>query len=250
MAVSLKFVEDLELLALDQDNLNILRATLQYPAHPSIKSAKLAHDIIFIVDANNCKDSNEGTPDVIWYVWSLILEISKCIPPDHPWQDSLLQAIGHLRGQDGTVPGMGTGRWEELPYLSMRIRELWNDPTNEMVDEVEEGEFTRWKNQNSFVARLTSPFFDPGYAFPLWQLRIALEEPPINGTGQECRLSNQTAFKTGSLCRDIPHFSMDRWNFWKRRLAEISADAGNLDLEPAIVTRISDTIKIMEEIST
>ncbi|KAF2965658.1 hypothetical protein GQX73_g7920 [Xylaria multiplex] len=267
MAVSLQFVKDGKLSALDRYNLKVLSATLRYPTNAGIKSTKLAEDIKFIVNANNAK---EGTSDILLYVWSLILEISKCIPPDHPWQDSLLQAIGYLGRQDGTVPGMVAGRWEDLPYLSIRIRELWDDPTEEGEEGVEEGEFTRWKNQNSFVARLTSAFFDPGSTFPIWQLRTALEEPPTNGPAEECRLwvacewvircsriihknmdsglSDDAAFSTGSLCRDVPHFSIDRWNFWKKRFAEISVDAKKLDVGPAVVARMSKTMEIMEGI--
>ncbi|KAI1361702.1 hypothetical protein F5Y08DRAFT_342345 [Xylaria arbuscula] len=268
MDVILQFIEDGELSELDRANLNMLRATLQYPADVTIKCIKLAQDINFIVNANNQKDRKDRPVDVLFYLWSLIIEISSCIPPDHPWQDSLLQAIDYLHRQDGTVPGLGANRWKELPYLSLRIRELWIDPTVEVEGDLEESKLTRWKNQNSFVARPIGAFFNPGPTFPIWQLRLALEEPPINGPGLECRLwvacewiircsriiykcmdaglSNHTAFQTGSLCHEVPHFSIERWNFWKKRLTEIPADSTNLNLDLAIVTRISHTIEIME----
>ncbi|KAJ8125599.1 hypothetical protein O1611_g8039 [Lasiodiplodia mahajangana] len=267
MDVSLQYVEDNDLIPEDQAMFKILKATLEYTAATEIKSAKLAQDINFIVAAEN---RDGGTPGVLDYIWDLILNISQCIPPDHPWQDCLLQAIGHLRQQDGTVPAMGVCLWKELPDLPMTIREHWIDPVGNKEDECNVGEFARWQNQNSFVARLTSASLTTGQRFPIWQLRAALEEPPTRGRAQECRLwvacewiircdgfiyqcmnsgwSDEQSFQTGSLCDGFPHFSINRWNFWKKRFAEMSADAENLGLENAIVARISDAIRTMEAI--
>ncbi|KAI0100921.1 hypothetical protein GGR51DRAFT_563801 [Nemania sp. FL0031] len=260
--VSLQFVEGSGLPPADRAIFNILKASLEYTASTEIKSAKLAQDINFIVSAENRDD---GIPHILHYIWSLILEISQCIPSEHPWQDSLLQAIAGLRQQDGIVPGTTVSPWKELPYLQLVIREHWIGPMENTEDE-----FARWQNLNSFVARLTSSSSTPGPSLPIWQLREALEEPPTKGLAQECRLwvacewiircsgiiyrhmnlrrRDKRALGTGSLCRGVRHFRIDRWNFWKKRLAEITADAENLELGNAILERISHAIRTMEAV--
>ncbi|KAI0006249.1 hypothetical protein F4779DRAFT_597146 [Xylariaceae sp. FL0662B] len=250
---------------------NLLKATLQYPtANPRLTAAKLADDINFICQA---EDRPGGIPNVILWVWSEVIDLATCIPPDHPWQDALVQAVENLRQREGAVPG-GPLLWEHLPDLALRMRESWDDPAATNI-EVEKREYDQWKYLNSFAARLTTPSFFPWFAFPIWQLRTALEEPPVKGAIQECRVwvacewiircgkvildemrlslsegnESGNALLTGSLCGDdISQLGDERWDFWKKRLGEIAADAENLKLESAIVERISDTLKIMDAV--
>ncbi|KAI1196933.1 hypothetical protein F5X97DRAFT_325026 [Nemania serpens] len=159
------------------------------------------------------------------------------------------------------------------------MRELWNVPAEGsqwLVDaEVDEAlvgdDLIRWKNQNSFVARLTITSFCPGLVFRISQLKAVLEEPAAQGPIQECRLwvacewiircadviyqamitekNPDVAFNTGSLCgNDIPHFGIDRWEFWKKRFGEISEGAKDLKLDITIDERIPNTIKSMGEV--
>ena len=79
---------------------NVLKATLQFPAKQQAKSAKLAEDFIFF-----CR-SQEGSPsidEILWEVWAVVIDIAQCIPPEHPWQSSLVQSLESLRERDDTI---------------------------------------------------------------------------------------------------------------------------------------------------
>ncbi|KAI0890660.1 uncharacterized protein GGS22DRAFT_184007 [Annulohypoxylon maeteangense] len=269
MEVGLKKFEETEIFDFGRPIYNALKSTLQHPAEPKVIGAKLAKDITSI-----CEAGIENVADVIPYVWTVIIQMSRHVSPDHPWQDCLVQAVDNLRQQEGAVPGMKGGLWKDLPYLSLRMRELWNDPTEINDEEFSEeliDDFVQWKNQNSFAARLTGPSFAPWMTFPIWQLRDALEQQPAKGPLQECRVwvacewilrraelifevmtsgdGPDDALKTGPLCGEgIPQLSIERWDFWKKRLGEIAADAENLKLERPILGRISDTIERMEAV--
>ncbi|KAI1497566.1 hypothetical protein F5X99DRAFT_396471 [Biscogniauxia marginata] len=268
MEVDLQGLDNLDFPDFMRAIFNILRATLQYPAdNTKLTAAKLAEDIKFVCQA---EDRSGGIGGVILFTWMVVIEISQYVPPNHPWQDCLVQAVENLHQQEDAVPGERVCLWKELPDLSLAMRELWLDLA-EGDEESTKGDFARWKNQNSFAARLTSESYGPWLNFPIWQLRTALEEPPARGPAQECRVwvacewilrcaepiyddmreggRPDRARGTGSLCGgDIPDLGLERWEFWKKRFREIAADAENLKLESAIVERISDTLKRMDAV--
>ncbi|KAI1118585.1 hypothetical protein F5Y14DRAFT_462542 [Nemania sp. NC0429] len=278
MEVDLDGVLEGTTLASYQAVLNMLKATLEYPAdNTDLKATKLAEDIQFM-----CRQAHancDGDGGVLLYIWWIVIAISQYIPPGHPWQECLIEAVGNLRQLEGPVPGMPAHLWRDLPYLLFRLQQLWIDPVEGdewLADDIEldealiSNDFVRWKNQNSFAARLTSASFHPGLIFPIGQLRTALEAPTAKGPIQECRLwvacewiihcagviyndmvteqNPDSAFKTGSLCRPgMPHFGTERWEFWKKRFGEISKDAKNLKLGNSMVERISAAVEIMNE---
>jgi hypothetical protein len=152
VAVSLKFVEDLDLTALERPIFNVLKATLHYPADAHNKGRKLADDIDFFNRV--AKPGNE-----LCDVWVVLLDIVCCIPPEHSWQESLLQCLDNLRQREGPVEGYyfpnaevrdddcpspfraSAGSlirpdpvlecwqvtlWKNLPDFSSCVREKWN----------------------------------------------------------------------------------------------------------------------------
>jgi hypothetical protein len=145
------------------------------------------------------------------------------------------------------------------------------DPTTDPDAKPSQKEIDKWINLNSFATRLTSKDFAPWLQFPIWELRIALEAPPLKGATMNCRLyvasewiircgdvvildmcSNEKlkeslalALQTGPLCLDTPPLSMKRWGFWKRRFLEICANRKTLELDDAISGRIIDTLYSM-----
>ena len=84
----------------ERPSFDVLKATLQYPAPPDAKAAKLADDIRFI-----CRSHDDGRvvgPDLM-DVWFTVIDVASCVPPDHPWQISLARAVDTLRGLGDTV---------------------------------------------------------------------------------------------------------------------------------------------------
>ncbi|KAI1816410.1 hypothetical protein GGS20DRAFT_583516 [Poronia punctata] len=248
----------------------ILMATLRYEADTDLKAAKLADDIKFFFRVENRKN---GGCDLM-ELWSLVLEMAQHIPSDHPWQDSLAQGLHLVRHEKSVLPGCDPAVWEDLPYLDLRMRELWNeDPSDGNIEEeIRKGEFSEWKNLNSFAARFTNPSYLSFILLGHWQIRLGLESTPTKGAAQECRLwvacewflrsaeiiyqeyvctveDPSPAYSTGPLCdEDIPQFGPARWNFWKKRLAELSAQAEELKLGSSIVERMSKAIEKMEAV--
>ncbi|KAI0105630.1 hypothetical protein F4776DRAFT_474283 [Hypoxylon sp. NC0597] len=251
---------------------NVLKATLQYPGNQQAKIEKLTNDIIFF-----CKSSSYGS-GILWNVWSVVIEIILYIPPDHPWQECFIQCLSSLRQRDDTIssydqPSQTDLPWADLPNLSYCMREKWLDPTDD--DEALDEEVAKWKNLNSFVARVTATGFAPWLTFPFWQLRTALEEPPVKGLAMNCRLwvacewvihcagiiseeMNSIKDLDESLARSLSGGSLydgkellgtERWEFWKRRFSEINADAGKLGLDTAVTKKVVDALKKMDEIT-
>jgi hypothetical protein len=139
-------------------------------------------------------------------------------------------------------------------------------PSEELVEE-----FRRWKNLNSFLARLAGNGIIHVPIFAYWEFRYDLESPSVKGTRMDCRVwcasewmihcadglfermnlkekpseDGARAFSTGPLAKHIPVWSMERWEFWKMRFAEIATEAGSLGLDSAMTVRISDALKSM-----
>ena len=100
MEVSLQSVEDTNLIDPERAIFNVLKATLRYPANPQAKVIKIADDINFF-----CISLEEGTDigEILWEIWSVVIDIVCCIPPGHSWQDCLVLSLDSLRQRDGAI---------------------------------------------------------------------------------------------------------------------------------------------------
>ena len=56
------------------------------------------------------------------------------------------------------------------------------------------------------------------------------------------------AIDTGPLCRDLPPWSVDRWNFWKTRFREIADNGEALGLSILVRGRAAESAKRMQRI--
>lgn len=130
-----------------------------------------------------------------------------------------------------------------------------------------------WKNQNSFVARLTTQEFCPWVDFSICAIRGALEEKPVEEPARQMRLwvacewiircsevirhflavaerQEDPMLAIGELCpKDMQQLSLERWEFWKKRLQELSTDAEKLELNEENAERMSEALKKMETVS-
>lgn len=102
MDVNLQSLENIDFSHSERAIFNILKATLQYPANPQAKGAKLANDITFFFKSPEEDDCIEN---ILWEVWAVIIDIACCIPSGHLWQESLVQSLNSLRQRDGFIRG-------------------------------------------------------------------------------------------------------------------------------------------------
>lgn len=138
------------------------------------------------------------------------------------------------------------------------------DPWGEELTENDLQDFEEWKNQNSFTARISTAAWRPSLYLAIWELREGLEKPPVRGKIQETRIwvacewllrcgelifdfimidrpQKDTALNTGSLCGpEFPQSGIQRWEFWKKRLQELSNEAESLHVDGSIVERMSE----------
>lgn len=113
MKVSLEV--DADESALRQAILNVLKATLEYPANPDIKAKKLTLDIIFFCTAV------EDNAIPFWEIWPVVLTIASRIPPGHEWQTRLSLSLENLRNPESFISGDDTTPHEQKSKLNVII---------------------------------------------------------------------------------------------------------------------------------
>ncbi|KAJ5240089.1 hypothetical protein N7468_004708 [Penicillium chermesinum] len=137
-----------------------------------------------------------------------------------------------------------TSLWKDFPLLGPVMRESWQPPTTTHgAPDPDAAE--KWINLNSFAARLRSLGYTHWHNFPVWELRAALEEEIqdqdvlafrlavaeqwivhagqaiyIHVTMEPAEEESRT-MKPGPLYEGKAKLDLERWGFWKNRLAEL-----------------------------
>ncbi|KAJ3529072.1 hypothetical protein NM208_g9922 [Fusarium decemcellulare] len=249
--------------------LNVFLATLEYPADIKSKSLKLVQDIDFFSETQGPPDEPDIVSGPPWYLWWMILDLAACVPPDHEWQDCLVQVLEILdqRDEKEQEEKKETGWSEYFSYLSMAVTEQHDRYYS--LGSGNASSVAQWKNFTSFIARTST------HSTWRWRsiihLREALEEPPVKGPDMECRLwvvtewiircagdifeemnhsgeikdSTAWLYEIGPNCDAKRVLSLERWKFWKKRLSELAADAEELELGSTITTRITKALEAM-----
>ncbi|KAM5376400.1 hypothetical protein ACJZ2D_005454 [Fusarium nematophilum] len=284
---------------------NVLKATLEYPASSQAKARKLADDIIFF-----CLSANDATPPFwdIWSVvielassiplgheWqdglieslNLLRQRAGSVSEKNEVRGACSTHLVLLQQQTNCISVKQLHLSKDLPDLSLSVAQRWNglertlrshlfrpaansplDPSNSLL--IEDEVLDKWKNFNSFLARLSSPEFAPWLSFPVWELQEALEEPlSREGPLTNCRVwvasrwiirsggillkvmrdESRTAVSgPGKLCNDTSPRSIERWEFWMKRFFEIGADPSSLGLEPATAVKVEEALKAMKDL--
>ncbi|KAJ5933678.1 hypothetical protein N7454_006007 [Penicillium verhagenii] len=163
-----------------------------------------------------------------------------------------------------------------MPGLSMYLRDRWADPSdtgNSTAKSIED-----WKRLNSFASRLLADDFRHWITFAWWEITAGLETAPQDPTEFEWRLWVATEWliqcgslllkdlsspeevdaevlasvRPGPLCTDVPAMSLQRWEFWLSRLAELSSgkytvEGGSKEvvLSASSISRIEQAITAM-----
>ncbi|KAJ5921212.1 hypothetical protein N7466_009538 [Penicillium verhagenii] len=234
----------------EADALRILSEAFASQPDPAAASAELVRSI-----REYCSkyESSAIAETNLFYFWMMILNAQRIIPMDHPWHEALIAAVDDLRRQGGPLVGNDTeSLWEDLPGLHVVVLDFWADPTN-FPDTVPE-EIEIWKRWNSLVSGFVARGCRSYRGFAYWEIRDALEndshdEPTLFDatTVFECKLwvatqwlircggilfddlthgeeieEESKSWGCGPLCRDIPTYSIQRWDFWMSRLVQLA----------------------------
>ena len=107
-----------------------------------------------------------------------------------------------------------------------------------------------WQNWNSFVSHIVGRGYTTTLYLSFWAIRDALEEPVVKGPLLDCRvwvasewiyncnglirqylaseeLTQGSREHTGPLAENISPRSLQRWDFWRKRLTEL-VDSENI----------------------
>ncbi|KAH6876350.1 hypothetical protein B0T10DRAFT_497880 [Thelonectria olida] len=266
MDVNLRAIQETDLPGSQRAIFDIIRLPLQSNLAQPAKAAEVASRLHLRFAAS---DSPSRLADDLWDTWVVLVEVVSLIPPDHQWHSILVDALHLLRDKELVGSGHIEHPLRDLPGLPAYVRDVWIDPTE--FEENSSQEDFKWRNLNSFIARLTAATFSPWLNLPIWQLRSALEEEPKKGTAMDCRLwvASEWILQCGELVYDeitsnreldewsaralgggplyesqVP-LSLARWQFWMARFQNLSENAVGLELDASVIARITLTVQRM-----
>ncbi|TEA11001.1 hypothetical protein C8034_v008283 [Colletotrichum sidae] len=196
----------------------------------------------------------------LWDLWMVMVDVAYLVPPDHPWQDVLVEAVKNLQqtgGRVGTQDNDEPFLWSNLPKLNDYLLDKWFDPTE--LEEWSPEDVDAWKNLNSFASRLITPSFHPWLHFSQWQLKSALEDETPQGAVLDSRLwvATEWVLRCGELVFRLEGLNLGdsisgeglrQLSAWKDRLAELEQQSEALELPPATAQRAKLTAEKMAEI--
>ncbi|KAK6528501.1 hypothetical protein TWF281_009742 [Arthrobotrys megalospora] len=302
MNVNLQSIQDTGFEGAEQQSIfNAFRITLQSPLDVPAKTAQIADELSFRYAALGSPSSLEDCLWETWVVLVEIVSIIPPDHEWQGILVNAIKLIREKNlGANGGGPN-DKAQLKELAGLPDYIRDAWFDPTDPVENiptdfepedyhddgdddpaepeeaeqiEPEEDDFAgpeedpiqryfKWKNLNSFVARLTSEQYNPWFNLPIWQLRTALEYAPIRGAAMDTRIwvasewilqcgklvfeqmtsgneldeESAAILETGTLSTTDKALSLERWQFWRDRFLFLSGSGSDLDLDAAVVQR-------------
>ncbi|KAJ5483989.1 hypothetical protein N7539_005785 [Penicillium diatomitis] len=204
------------------------------------------------VSTEDQDDAATNPEAFLWSLWGLIIQVMRLVPPRHPGQDQMISLLQSL---------------SELPARSL---EIWGQFTPDIGQADPDG-ISEWINQNSFMARLVGKGLLSWDTLIVWMMRDVLEDDlPQEEMVQDCYISvasewithagttiyNQLSsqemteqqkrvMKGGKLYEGPAGLRVERWGFWKSRLAEASQQASE-KVRPA-ATAAADRMAEIEE---
>ncbi|KAJ5629951.1 hypothetical protein N7528_003608 [Penicillium herquei] len=215
-------------------------------------AAKLTNDLRLYLELANTDGADDS--DYLDSPWTMLLAIVHGLPSsEHPWLDVLATAIHGLIQQRGSMADNGPLQLTEFgEHINEASHDLFTDETFKVkAIEILPAEIHSWKMFNSFACRLSTdehPCLD--IELPYVMMTDALENAPGYPTkfdgkvwiaaewlircgnvlyrdlGEIISTEEQAAsnIQPGPLAASegILPISLDRWNFWRSRLIELS----------------------------
>ncbi len=185
---------------------------------------------------------------MLWPAWQAV--ISAADTPDEDARSRLVELLGAIRSQGTLVrpDGQECVVWDmrahaDLPVFGAQMRETWNSAPARPAQS--------WANLNAFAAQLTAAGIDFSL-YGIWALRDALEEdgpeiaqvlpaavqwlrhagPVLASLAAEHAADARGRDQVGRLGREAGLTSHGltiwRWNFWRRRLNDLTAAGGEI----------------------
>ncbi|KAF3393942.1 hypothetical protein F1880_004895 [Penicillium rolfsii] len=242
-----------ELKPFEEQLFNILHDLLQ--PGPIIEAADAAAKINDLFpssedDPKAAVDENDPAADpdtFLWSLWGLIIQVMRLVPPQHPGQIrmiSFLQELAKIPTRTLDIWGSEQKLWSDFPILRPCLRDHL-----EYIGEADPDGISEWINQNSFMARIVGQELLSWDTLIIWMLRDALEDDlPQEQIVRDCYISvvnewithaGQTIYRQlsekelseqqkrvtrgGKLYQGKAGLCAERWEFWKRRVGEISS---------------------------
>ncbi|KAL7628330.1 hypothetical protein AAE478_002530 [Parahypoxylon ruwenzoriense] len=222
----------------------------------------------FVVEVSKLASEEKfgfGVGDFAWEFCEAIIAIASNVPHCNPAQDVLVQAVNLIKTEEAQNP-----IWEDFDEFGWSVRDHWDEAPGLEPQALNNQTYTatEWLNINSFAARLLGQEVEKWLNFPIWEIRRALESPltPAPDASEEELIHMDTVIRVatewmvqsapillresmlntfadfnesetagrpycgGPLWTGAGGYSLERWGFWKRRLAEIRTSVGeNLD---------------------
>lgn len=128
--------------------------------------------------------------------------------------------------------------------------------------EADKARVQEWISLNAFAARILGAKIQSWMNFAIWELRAGLEEPLTSASAKDLHLATASAWLThagkalhteaalgvkpegqeakilqgGSLIKEVTGNTTERWQFWKKRLAELAPEASSADVKAEVQT--------------
>ncbi|VUC27142.1 unnamed protein product [Clonostachys rosea] len=251
------------------------RRLVRVPAEPrdalDLRHAKIAYDLLLNIKPVYPEPSKEVTA----FFDSAIYACEKAVTT-HFADNCRILAIAcdmvyRLKGN--VDEDRREGRWGSR-RLDIRCTELGQMIPEEEDDHLEDF-LLAWKQINSFFSHLVNRGYHGGLSEAFLEIGRGLEEPIKEGSVMDCRvwiaaewmincgdlmfklinnLEEVTDDTSDDSCdelrpgplygKELPPFTLDRWEFWKKRFAELGA---NPALDDATKKHVATALNLMRE---
>ncbi|CAM1501928.1 Fc.00g039120.m01.CDS01 [Cosmosporella sp. VM-42] len=214
----------------------------------------------------------EKAEEFLWALWGTYLTVVQQISVKDPRMDFLVEMLQNLKALDkGTIEIWDDPHdlWGSLPIFGPSMREEWNFSIILAKPE----DLAPWISLNSFAARLHGRSVHSCYSFAVWEFREAFEtdysSDALTPAKRDCNLAttsqwilhagpvlyeearnprvldetDKRRYKTGKLTEAEPGMNLERWVFWRERLEELGAEAGE-----EVKDDVAEAVRKMKEL--
>ncbi|CAH0026665.1 unnamed protein product [Clonostachys rhizophaga] len=229
--------------------------------------ARIAHNVILRSKSIRSK-SNDPNPGLSMNLFFFAaIHVCQNLISSHSFADNHCRIMAIACDMFYRLDGSVKDRWGP-PLLPVRCTEIWQLIPSERSEKAQLF-LLDWEKQNSFLSHLVSRGYRKGLYLGLWEIGRALEHPIEEGCTQLMRCRVRVAVEWIMNCGDLllaamsdqkdspnkamrpgpiygeglPYLSPDRWEFWKKRLAEFQV---KFHLHDETRERVAAVLELMQ----